>query len=718
MQWVELSLSQVLVAWSIERHLEAARMGMLRHREEEAAATNSFDQSKLVSINRAMPGLQALEDMILIASNLPHPAIARVECQGILRATLLANLTLELLEATLYTINPKTKKYDGVDIIRYHSLEGASRVTIRKDSNPTSSARIEMLGKGTELRDLPTSSPQYIVVYGVNNESYNSNIHSPQNMFFKHVFSGIEQDASSFSQALSKIKNLKPSLFQRHLVIMVKVSRCNRTLMTYNAHPELRTRLESKFKEINQILSNSEHQYLSALQSRCLRHVSFLPSTSPLKPTTAVDPCTAKLNKLNKTNETENRELQSEFMENKREPMRRIPRPTTMLRPKLIGKSIEGSAMQAVAARRLKASSGAVLLQRTVSGSGKKNTTTVAATSRGEKPSAIDKPISLEKIVSGSGPATLPMLKSIMTTYCTEFQSQLTSPGYRLQRRFLSPLTFLEGPLLESCKKQILVKHFRSNKIYKLTCSGTGNDTCFAGKMDIAGFTVHYFISWHETVEDAFDVFILCATNGQNIDGYITKEGSLYAERTLDVISSSAMTAVRGIIEAASKAICKLHIWKYFIGGNASSASTVSREALIENITELRRCSNHVKLVSVDPRLTELLQDTSNELCISWPRIFDAMSQSPLFSLCTAIECGETMTYLVYFKDEDVFLDLIVCPQHQPQHQHGADVEAARILTKGLLSTKEASAVKNAVQKFVVFILQWMWNDCESKLDF
>jgi hypothetical protein len=79
----------------------------------------------------------------------------------------------------------------------------------------------------------------------------------------------------------------------------------------------------------------------------------------------------------------------------------------------------------------------------------------------------------------------------------------------------------------------------------------------------------------------------------------------------------------------------------------------------------------------------------------------------------------------VYFKDEDVFLDLIVRPRQQ---QDGVDVEGARILAKGQFfphdnithvnsETKESTAVKNAVQKFVMCLLQWLWNDCEGKFD-
>jgi len=90
------------------------------------------------------------------------------------------------------------------------------------------------------------------------------------------------------------------------------------------------------------------------------------------------------------------------------------------------------------------------------------------------------------------------------------------------------------------------------------------------------------------------------------------------------------------------------------------------------------------------------------------------------------IESGDTITHLVYYKEEEVFLDLIVCQQQhqQQQQQPGAEVvEAARILAKEQFpdvnvsnsETKEATtAVNSAVQKFVMFLLQWLWNDCET----
>lgn len=704
LQWVELSLSQVLVAWSIERHLDAARIGLLRHTGEEAAENESTctdtEQSKLESINQTIPGLQALEDMILVASELPHPAIVRVECRSMLRATVLATHTLDLLNAILSTIAPKMKTCGGVDIVRYAAPEGASLVNIGKDNTSDSNCvRVESMGRGKELKDQPTSSPEYIAVFGLNRESHKSSIDSPQNMFFKHVFSGIEQDTFAFSQALSQIKNARPSLFQRHLVFVVKASRYSRILMTYNAHPQLRVRLEIRFKEIDQAAAKAECQYLSALQNRCLRHISFLPTNS-LKSKSANETPITKVN--DKISEKEDLNAESVV---KREPTRRIPRPTTMLRPTLIGKSIEGSAMQAVAARRLKASSGPVVLQRAVSGSAKTTIATVVGP-RGEKP--VDKPISLERIVSGSGSATLALLKS----------AQLTSPGYRLQRRFLSPSTFIEGSLLDSCKKQTLVEHLRADcKKYHLSCSGTGDDICFSGKLEIASFAVHYYIAWQESVADALDVFILCVTNGQFIDGYITKAGSLYAERTLDVISYTTMTAVREIIESAAKAVRKNVMWKFF--ANDCAVSQGPRESFAENIAELRRFSHHVDMVTVDPRLTALLHDDSGGLRLSWPYIFDAIAKSPsLFSRCTAFESGETSTYLVYCKGgDDLILDFIVSP-----NDHNG-VEVARILTKEHVprdlnsDAKVPTAVRSAVGKFVMFLLQWLRSDCENNLD-
>ena len=82
--------------------------------------------------------------------------------------------------------------------------------------------------------------------------------------------------------------------------------------------------------------------------------------------------------------------------------------------------------------------------------------------------------------------------------------------------------------------------------------------------MKVAGFLVYYFIACHESVEAALDVFVLCVSKGKYLDGYITKDGSPYAERILDVVLYSAMTTVQELVEIAAKTIRKLQIWGSF----------------------------------------------------------------------------------------------------------------------------------------------------------
>ncbi len=857
----------------------------------------------------------------MIANNLPHPAITRVDSNSLLRATVLSNLTLELLEAMLSFVTPQKKSSDAVSTMRHTATEGFSLVKITRD-NTHRSARVETSGRGKVLRDKPTDSPEFVVVFGLNGESMK---YAPQNLFFKHVI--CPSNASPFSQALSHIKQTKPTLFQRHLAFIVKISRSTRTLMTYNIKPELRSLLEHRFKEIEQSVIKAEGQFRSDLQIRCLQHMSLNAKDCSKQQTAANDAIDTAANQEKKPEAAESIV--------KRGPARRIARPTSMLRPTLIGKSIEGAAMQAVTANRLRASARLSITQRQVSGNEQKKKA-VAATQREKtiaKPSSVEHKVqgspkqrrdvassfqaslfsayrtflshmkdgsgtffsqhrlnqsslqnlahiflSNEKKITllstrllcscygnflgigsiqqlqcdiemasakafvdhltnqwgtrrivpvtgtddpqnnnsfpqllylqktllssssrtalilievsmpwdksrksfilccktwlfntvdknskfskpfvslgimereaaaieavaldfigrlnldveqfnfaclrasrmargvsqGSGPAALPLLKSVIQRYDTEAQTHLQSPRYRLQRRFLSPSSFLEGVLLDACKNAIIVEHFHANsKIYDLSCSGSGGDTCFTGKMKVAGFLVYYFIACHESVEAALDVFVLCVTKGKYVDGYITKDGSPYAERILDVVLYTAMTTVQELVEVAAKTIRKLQIWGSF--GQDYSRPLMLEESLIDNINELRTISHHLDLVVIDPRLKDLLWDESNQLGLSWRCVLTDMTRSPSFPHCTTFDAEETLNYLVYCKEEDVFIELVLDRLER--------VQEARILTREPLTydsdTQEANAVRSAAIKFTTFVLKWLWSDCENQL--
>ena len=709
-------------------------------------------KSKQISIDQTHPGMTALEEMIGFADRLPHPAVSSLHHSGMLKATGLSDLTLKMLEAMLSSIAPAARGnlLEAVDIIRYTSSRGASLVKITKDNTPKRSARVELSGTRKVLRDRSIDNPEYISVFGFNINSMTSAKH----LFFKHVSfqisSSTQQETSVFSQALSKIQAAKPSLFRRHLVFILRVSKQRRSLMIYNANPQLRLQLESSFKQIENAVAKADEQGRGSLQKRCLSHIGLAPTDQSKQDTVANDPTNdaTPIKPKSKEKKSENEEPVV------KRPARRIPRPTSMLRPTLIGKSVEGSTAAAVQASRLRAraatrpspsvssrkkiettqdknvsrkkresvrhkdkdatsvirashpqalvkvyraflslltedGSDALISQHRLNQSSIQHlahmffkslkekggssaslstrlmcscygkfvgtgsvqqlecdnditsltsfadhlmklwgTTAITTDKQSRSSSHLPLTIYLRKdlLTSASrkaviimevsihwhntlnsltfsynawlinsvdknklhqkrsnrkpfaslrrlereagaieavlldflgklnveseifnfaclritrggaqeeahkrGPSTLSLLRSIIARYPFS-QAQLPSPRYRLQRRFMNPSSFLEGALLESCKKSSLAEHLLSNgKTYNLTpCAGSkgDDDICFSGKMKVASFLVYFYIAWHETVESALDVFILSVTNGQFIDGYITKEGS------------------------------------------------------------------------------------------------------------------------------------------------------------------------------------------------
>ena len=126
---------------------------------------------------------------------------------------------------------------------------------------------------------------------------------------------------------------------------------------------------------------------------------------------------------------------------------------------------------------------------------------------------------------------------------------------------------------------------------------------------------------------------------------------------------------------------------------------------LVDNITELRASSFHLDLTLVDERLKTLLYDESNELDISWRGIFHTIDSSSSFSHCITLNEGEASTYLIYSKEDDLFLDL--------SFDLRGKVKVAQLLTQYSMS---ANAAKHVVEKFTTFVLKSIWDECESFL--
>ena len=129
------------------------------------------------------------------------------------------------------------------------------------------------------------------------------------------------------------------------------------------------------------------------------------------------------------------------------------------------------------------------------------------------------------------------------------------------------------------------------------------------------------------------------------------------------------------------------------------------------NVVELRASSFHLDLVDVDPRLQTLLFDDLNELEVLWRDVLNALTRSPSCSHCTTLTEGEASIYIVYYKEEDMFLDFAF--------DLNGKVQTAQILARERFqydkesNTTEAIATRCSVDKLTTFVLQWIWSECE-----
>ena len=133
--------------------------------------------------------------------------------------------------------------------------------------------------------------------------------------------------------------------------------------------------IKHRFAEIDDDASKFDETHRTDLYNKTLwgNHTNKL---QPIKPTTATKK--PSNNSFPDQVKQETMTVLHDDISSTRGPKRRIPRPTSMIRPKLIGKSVEGSAMHAVAASRLRASSRPLPPQRAVSGSGKSPSTSAS----------------------------------------------------------------------------------------------------------------------------------------------------------------------------------------------------------------------------------------------------------------------------------------------------------------------------------------------------
>eukprot|EP00980_Cylindrotheca_fusiformis_P022307 scaffold9191_cov114-Cylindrotheca_fusiformis.AAC.2 len=345
-QLVALTLDQALIGWHVERLLEKTAF---RRSEDTAISAQHRDQIQPSPIDKFCPELQELQGILQYAHNLPHPAITRAfDTSGIIRASSLATTTLELLEKSLLPLigsidSPEQmeKAKSSLRVVRLSRSRKPEIVDLSWDTRHREAiVRNSRNPDGGVIKDSPIDCPEYKCFFWLT-ELDGWHI-DPNLRVYEEVtiHDGISEWSPSIA-LLESVKKKNPSAFYRSLAFVFSVKRNRRSLWAYNFNP--------------QIIKRYGIEERGLLQSRCLHVLAPSNGLNGVKEKLPANKPTTKV----RLQAVSPPSLSSDTQNSENRPARRskIRRPVFIRRPKLVGKSVEGAAMQAVAASRKRASS-------------------------------------------------------------------------------------------------------------------------------------------------------------------------------------------------------------------------------------------------------------------------------------------------------------------------------------------------------------------------
>ena len=260
--WLELTLNQVLIAWVIERHIQRMRLGKLEVRALDVGgggidhqASSFTDAEKNALIESLVPGFPRLFNILEASHDLPHPEIEKLELGGVIRASSVATVALDLLEKCLNGLKRDTShstKSHGdkrVVIVRLSRTQRPTPVDLIWDAGREKALATKSgssLNSNAVLQDSPIDCPEYLCFYCFSHYSEDAEdenpLLSPSAMCFREVMVDDNSDGRKgipFIDALLSIRKSHPSAFSRSLAFVLSVKRNRRMLVTYNWNPQV-----------------------------------------------------------------------------------------------------------------------------------------------------------------------------------------------------------------------------------------------------------------------------------------------------------------------------------------------------------------------------------------------------------------------------------------------------------------------------------------------
>ena len=353
-KWILLSMNQAMLAWNVERQLE--RIQNERTSSLIAPDLAEIGNDKKFAMEKACPGLPILLGILEHAQMLPDPTALLEEYDGVVRSSTVAAVALELLEKiVLDQLQTTTRcrlfpdKHYKLVIVRSCRSSSPQVVKLGRDYSGRVIVRAgDQTKQHPPIVDSPIDCPEYTIFF--HSPDYSTWLKSNQTVvypkLFKEVAVGYEKstEKGEFAKLLFDFKQQNASSFRRSLAFVFSVKRNRRRFLAYNWNSSLFKRTTKRLAEMEGTLLKSNIKSAQLLNYRCLNVLSPVSIVNaPLK--------SVPMPPVHSPNTKE-----AVHSDVDRPSITRSTLPPTIRRPKLVGKSIEGSAVHAQAKSRARAS--------------------------------------------------------------------------------------------------------------------------------------------------------------------------------------------------------------------------------------------------------------------------------------------------------------------------------------------------------------------------
>lgn len=372
-QWLLLSLTQALFSWNAERCLERMQKGLIRLDVSKALSfCHTSAHAKKMDFEYICSGLPGLTGIFESAEALPHPAVLSIEYDEVVRSSAVASVAYELLEkGILDQLRLETKialvadKHFKLCIVR--SCRSSKPVCVQLERDDQKRVLVRCVAGSNDhrsvLQDSPIDCPEYtILLYSLDFVAANNRMSKATfPKLFEEVRVGYEKsgEKGESAKSLYDFKRDHPSFFRRSFAFIFSIKRNRRRLLAYNWSAQLFKRTTARLQEMDRSFLVASGLSAASLQYRSLRGLAPASSVSVERRQKQKDTQKDILHVRSVSGASTEKGMVVDRAERMRPPgPRPSMHPHTIRRPKLVGKSVEGSAMQAVARSRARASSG------------------------------------------------------------------------------------------------------------------------------------------------------------------------------------------------------------------------------------------------------------------------------------------------------------------------------------------------------------------------